>query len=49
MVFPGHPKYRGRADVVSGEEYLRNGDSFEAFAHCLPDFIANHSAEVRRD
>ena len=49
MVFSGHPKYHGRADVVFGKEYLRNGDFLEAFAHCLPGFIANHSPEVCRD
>ena len=49
MVFSGHPKYHGRADVVFGKEYLRNGDFLEAFAHCLPGFIANHSLEVCRD
>ena len=49
IVFSGHPKYHGRADVVFGKEYLRNGDLLEAFAHCLPDFIANHSPEVCKD
>ncbi|KAF8489959.1 hypothetical protein F5888DRAFT_1139544 [Russula emetica] len=49
MVFSGHPKYHSRADVVFGKDYLRNGDFLEAFAHCLPDFIANHSPEVCRD
>ena len=46
MVFSGHPKYHGRADVVFGREYLRNGDFLEAFAHCLPGFIANNSPEA---
>jgi hypothetical protein len=49
MVFSDHPKYHSRADVVFGKEYLRNGDLLEAFAHCLPDFIANHSSEVCKD
>ena len=49
IVFSGHHKYHSRADVVFGKEYLRNGDLLEAFAHCLPDFIANHSPQVCRD
>ena len=49
MVFSGHPKYHSRADVVFGKEHLRNADFLEAFAHCLPDFIANNSSEVCRD
>jgi hypothetical protein len=48
MVFLGHPKYYRRADVVFGKEYLRNCDFLEAFAHCLPSFIANHSPELCR-
>ena len=48
-VFSGHPKYHSRVDIVFGKEYLRNGDLLEAFAHCLPGFIANHSPEVCRD
>ncbi len=43
MVFSGHPKYHNRADVVFGKEYLGNSDLLEAFAHCLPDFIADNS------
>ena len=46
MVFSGRPKYHSRADVVFGKEYLRNSDLLEAFAHCLPDFIANNSPDV---
>ena len=46
MVFSGRPKYHSRADVVFGKEYLRNGDLLEAFAQCLPDFIANNSPDV---
>ena len=49
MLFSGHPKYHGRADVVFGKEYLRNGNFLEAFAHCLPGFIASHPAEVCMD
>ncbi len=49
MVFSGHRKCHSRADVVFGKEYLRNGDLLEAFAHCLPDFIATNSLEVCRD
>ena len=48
-VFSGHPKYHSRVDIVFGKEYLRNGDLLEAFAHCLPRFIANHSPEECRD
>jgi hypothetical protein len=43
MVFSSHPKYHSRATVVFGKEYLRNSDLLEAFAHCLPTFIANNS------
>ncbi|KAF8489958.1 hypothetical protein F5888DRAFT_1139365 [Russula emetica] len=49
MVFSGRPKYHSRATVVFGKEYLRNGDLLEAFAHCLPDFIANNSPNVCMD
>src|SRR6266478_3739101 len=49
MAFSGHRKYHSRADVVFGKEYLRNEDLLEAFAHCLPDFIAKNSPEVCRD
>ena len=42
MVFSCRPKYHSRANVVFGKEYLQNGDLLEAFAHCLPHFIANH-------
>jgi hypothetical protein len=45
-VFSSHPKYQSRANVVFGKEYLRNGDLLEAFAQCLPDFIANNSPDV---
>jgi hypothetical protein len=48
-VFSGHPKYHSRVDIVFGKEYLRNSDLLEAFAHCLPGFIANHSPDVCRD
>jgi hypothetical protein len=46
MVFSSHPKYHSRADVVFGKGYLRNGELLEAFAQCLPDFIANNSPDV---
>jgi hypothetical protein len=49
IVFSDHPRYHSRANVMFGKEYLRNGDLLEAFAYCLPDFIANHSSEVCRD
>jgi hypothetical protein len=48
-VFSGHPKYHSRVDIVFGKEYLRNSDLLEAFAHCLPRFIAKHSPDVCRD
>ena len=48
-VFSGHPKYHSRVDIVFGKDYLRNGDLLEAFAHCLPGFIANHSSEACKD
>jgi len=49
MVFSSSPKYHSRATVVFGKDYLRNGNLLEAFAHCLPDFIANNSPEVCMD
>jgi len=48
MVFLGHPKYYGRTDVVFGKEQLRNSDLMEAFASCLPGYIAKISQEERR-
>jgi hypothetical protein len=33
---------------VFGKEYLQNTDLLEAFAHCLPDFIATNPPEVSR-
>jgi len=48
-VFSSHPKYRSRADVVFGKEYLRNRDFLDAFAQCLPDFITNNSPNVCTD
>ncbi|KAI0275766.1 hypothetical protein BGY98DRAFT_990938 [Russula aff. rugulosa BPL654] len=41
--------YQSRATVVFGKEYLRNGDLLEAFAHCLPNFIAKNSRNVCMD
>jgi hypothetical protein len=43
-VFQDHPnhKYRNKADLVFGMDQLRNPDLFQAFAHCLPYFVANH-------
>ena len=49
MVFSGHAEYHSRASVVFGKEYLQNGDLLEAFAHCLPHFIANHPHDVCMD
>jgi hypothetical protein len=49
IVFTGSPKYHSRANVVFGKEYLRNDDLLEAFAQCLPDFIANNSPDVCMD
>jgi hypothetical protein len=48
MVFSSRPKYHSKATatVVFGKEYLRNVELLEAFAHCLPDFIANKSPDV---
>ena len=43
MVFSSRPKYHSRATVVYGKEYLRNVDLLEAFAHCLPSFVAKNS------
>ncbi len=48
-MFSGHRKYHSRADVVFGKDHLRNENLLEAFAHCLPDYIANHSSEACRD
>ena len=42
MVFQDHPKYR---QLVFGKDRLRNPDLFRAFAKCLPQFVADHSAE----
>jgi hypothetical protein len=42
VVFSSRPKYHSRATVVFGKEYLRNGDLLEAFAYCLPHFIAEN-------
>jgi hypothetical protein len=41
MAFSDHPQYHSRADLVFGEVHLWNRDLLEAFAHCLPDYIAN--------
>jgi Family of unknown function (DUF6535) len=48
-VFLSRPKYQSRATVVFGKEYLRNGDLLEAFAYCLPNFIAKNSPNVCMD
>ena len=48
IVFSGHLEYRSRADIVFGREYLQNNDLLQAFAHCLPDFIATNPPEVSR-
>jgi len=47
MAFSGHDKYRNRADIVFGKEYLRNSDLLEAFAQCLPGFIMNSPEDCR--
>ena len=49
MVFSSRPQYHSRAAVVFGKEYLRNGDLLDAFAHCLPDFVAKNSPDVCMD
>jgi len=49
LAFSGHPQYHSRADVVFGKEHLRNGDLLEAFARCLPDYIAKLSLENGRE
>jgi len=49
MVFLGHPKYYGRADVVFGKDQLRNSDLMEAFAFCLPGYISTIFQEERRE
>jgi hypothetical protein len=49
MVFLGHPKYYGRADVVFGKDQLRNSDLMEAFAFCLPGYISTISQDERRE
>jgi hypothetical protein len=48
MVFSDYPKYHNRPDIVFGREYLQNSDLLEAFAHCLPDFVAKNPPEVGR-
>lgn len=48
MVFSAHLEYHSRTDIVFGREYLWNGDLLQAFAHCLPDFIASNPPEVSR-
>jgi hypothetical protein len=48
MVFLGHPKYYGRANVVFGKEQLQNSDLMEAFASCLPIYIDNITQDERR-
>ena len=49
MVFSDYPEYQNRADMVFGKEYLQNSVLLEAFAHCLPVFIAKHSPELGRN
>jgi hypothetical protein len=41
LAFSIHPGYHNRADLVFGEEHLRNADLLESFARCLPDYIAS--------
>ena len=40
VVFSKRAEYHSRADIVFGEEHLRNDDFLKAFAHCLPDYVA---------
>ena len=49
MVFLGHPRYYGRADVVFGKEQLQNSDLMEAFAFCLPGYIDKILQDERRN
>ncbi|KAI0272967.1 hypothetical protein BGY98DRAFT_1000415, partial [Russula aff. rugulosa BPL654] len=48
MVFSDHLEYHSRTDIVFGREYLQNSDLLQAFAHCLPEFIATNPPEVGR-
>jgi len=41
LAFSRHPEYHNRADLVFGEEHLRNADLLKSFADCLPDYIAS--------
>ena len=45
-VFSSIPEYQSSPAVVFGKEYLQNNDLLEAFAHCLPNFIAENSPRV---
>jgi len=38
VVFSKRAEYHSRADIVFGEQHLRNDDFLEAFARCLPDY-----------
>ena len=48
MVFSDHLEYHSRTDIVFGREYLQNSDLLQAFAYCLPEFIATNPPEVGR-
>ena len=48
MVFSGHLEYQSRADIAFGKEYLQDDNLLQAFARCLPDFIATNPPEVSR-
>ena len=43
IVFQDHPNYHA---LVFGMDHLRNPELFRAFANCLPQFVANHPADV---
>ena len=49
VAFSGHPEYHSRADIVFGKEHLRNSDLLNAFARCLPDYIAGLSPPENRE
>ena len=48
VAFSDHPEYHSRPDIVFGKEYLQNSELLKAFAHCLPDYVANIGQDKRR-
>ena len=48
LAFSSHPGYHNRADLVFGEEHLRNPDLLESFAYCLPGYIASIPEKRRK-